>query len=108
MFRIGADDPHHTFAVDHFALIAHLLYRRSHFHIFSSNLTILPRPGSCGDNSTCTRSPGLTLTKFVFAAPAACARTTASFSNFTLTIARGINSTTIAWTVTAASTPTDR
>src|ERR1700730_7532417 len=109
MLRIGADDPHHAFAVDHFALVAHLFHGCSYFHIFSSNRTILPRPGSCGDNSTCTRSPGRTLKKFVFAAPAACARTTVSFSNFTFTTALGSSSTTTAATdVTAASKPTDR
>src|ERR1700685_36308 len=109
MLRIVSDDPYHAFSVDHFALVAHLFDGRSHFHIFSSNLTILPRPGSCGDNSTCTRSPGLTLKKFVFAAPAACARTTASFSSFTFTTALGSNSTTTASTeLTAALKPTAR
>src|SRR5271170_6906092 len=121
MLRIGADDPHHTFAVDHFALVAHLFDGRSYFHVFAPadksvcathlfiNRTILPRPGSCGDNSTCTLSPGRTLTKFVFAAPAACARTTASFSSFTFTTARGSSSTTTASTdVMAASKPRDR
>jgi hypothetical protein len=111
MFRIGADDAHHTLAVDHLALVAHLFDGRSHFHIFSNNRTILPRPGSCGDNSTWTRSPGLTLTKFVFAAPAAWARTTASLLSFNFTNALGSSSTTtasIAFTgdVTAASKPT--
>src|ERR1700690_212861 len=109
MLRVGADDAHHALAVDHLAFITHLFDRRSNFHFFSNNRTILPRPGSCGDNSTCTRSPGRTLKKFVFAAPAACARTTASFSSFTFTPALGNNSTTTASTdVTAASKPTDR
>jgi hypothetical protein len=112
MLRIGADDPHHTLAVDHLAFVAHLFDGRSNLHdVFSSNRTILPRPGSCGDNSTWTRSPGLTLKKFVFAAPAAWARTTASLLSFTFTIALGSNSTTTAsiafvGDVTAASKPT--
>src|ERR1700683_1142686 len=114
MLWIGADDPHHALAVDHLAFVAHLFDGRSNFHVFSlscydSNRTILPRPGSWGDNSTSTRSPGRTRTKFVFAAPAAWARTTASFSNFTFTIALGSTSTTTASTaVTAASKPTVR
>src|SRR5579862_6919338 len=106
MLWIGANDAHHAFAVDHLAFVAHLFNRRPNFHVFSSNRTILPRPGSCGDNSTSTRSPGRTRTKFVFSAPAAWARTTASFSNFTFTIALGINSNTTATTFTAASKPT--
>ncbi|CAN5687758.1 hypothetical protein BH18ACI4_BH18ACI4_15780 [soil metagenome] len=33
MFRVHADHPHHTFAVDNFALVAHLLDRSTHFHL---------------------------------------------------------------------------
>jgi hypothetical protein len=32
MLRIGADDTHHTFAVDHLAFITHLFDGRSNFH----------------------------------------------------------------------------
>ena len=32
MFRVGADDPHHTFAVDHLAFITHLFDRSSNLH----------------------------------------------------------------------------
>jgi hypothetical protein len=32
MLRIGADDPHHALAVDHFALVTHLFDGRSNFH----------------------------------------------------------------------------
>src|SRR5437879_2677837 len=32
MFRVGADDPHHTLAVDHLALITNLLNRGSYLH----------------------------------------------------------------------------
>ena len=118
MLRIGADDPHHALAVDHLAFVAHFLDGCPNFHFAHlrrqesprySFFTILPRPGSCGDNSTWTRSPGRTRTKFVFAAPAACARTTASLPSFTFTIALGSNSTTTASTLlTAASKPTAR
>jgi hypothetical protein len=66
MLGVGADDTHHTLAVDHLAFVAHLFDGRSNFHVFSNSRTILPRPGSCGDNSTCTRSPGRILTKFLF------------------------------------------
>src|ERR1041385_935785 len=33
MFRVGADDPDHAFAVDHFALVADFLYRCANFHV---------------------------------------------------------------------------
>ena len=39
VFRVDADDPHHAFAVDHLALVANLLYRRSHFHNSTDTLT---------------------------------------------------------------------
>jgi hypothetical protein len=42
MLRIGADDPHHTFAVDHFALVAHFFDGRSHFHF---NLPCVAKSG---------------------------------------------------------------
>ena len=32
MFRIYTNHPHHAFAVDDFALVAHLLDRRTDFH----------------------------------------------------------------------------
>ena len=32
MLRISADNPHHTFAVDHLAFVAHLFDGRSNFH----------------------------------------------------------------------------
>jgi hypothetical protein len=33
MFRVGADDAHNAFAVDHFALVTHFFDGRSHFHL---------------------------------------------------------------------------
>jgi hypothetical protein len=33
MLRVGADDAHHTFAVDHLAFITHLFNRSSNLHI---------------------------------------------------------------------------
>src|SRR5882672_10531599 len=68
VFRVHADDPHHAFAMDHLALVANLFDRRSHFHRFTF-FVILPRPGSCGLNSTSTRSPGTSRTKFRFTTP---------------------------------------
>ena len=32
MFWVRADHPHHSFAVDDLALVAHLLYRSTYFH----------------------------------------------------------------------------
>ncbi len=33
MLGIDADHPHHAFAMDDLALVAHLLYRRTDFHL---------------------------------------------------------------------------
>jgi hypothetical protein len=47
MLRIDADDPHHAFAMDHLALIANFLDRRSYLHdVETVFLRILPRVGS--------------------------------------------------------------
>jgi len=35
MFWIDANHPHHAFAVNDFALVAHLLYRRPDFHVIN-------------------------------------------------------------------------
>jgi hypothetical protein len=40
MFRVDADHPHHTFAVDDLALVANFLYRCPYFH----NLLVLTTP----------------------------------------------------------------
>jgi hypothetical protein len=74
MFGIDADDAHHTFAVDHLALVADFFDGRSNFHVVSF-LIILPRVGSCGINSTSTRSPGTNRTKFRFTTPTEWAKT---------------------------------
>src|SRR5580704_11586834 len=101
VFRIHADHAHHAFAVDDLAFVAHLFYRRPDFHNqrpeargqrpvpFYSNATIRPRVGSCGANSTRTRSPTRNRTKFAALAPVACAITMSSFSNFSRYAAAG-------------------
>jgi hypothetical protein len=105
MLRIGADHPHHAFAVNDLAFIAHHFYGSSYFHNstfrqqrhhFVNSSIILPRVRSCGESSTRTRSPGRTLKKFTVAAPAACATTTSSFASFSRYAALGNNSTTTA------------
>jgi hypothetical protein len=42
MFRVLADHPHHTFAVDNLALITNFLYRCSDLHAVSLQI-LLPR-----------------------------------------------------------------
>ena len=83
MFWVWTNYAHDTLTMHNFAFVAHFFYAGSDFHIILSrrphewgrgthecvrysNLTILARPGSCGDNATSTRSPGRILTKFVF------------------------------------------
>src|SRR5271169_1477604 len=41
MFRVDANHPHHTLAVDDLALVANLLYRCSYFHNCSQSLSML-------------------------------------------------------------------
>jgi hypothetical protein len=42
MFRVDANHTHHAFAVDNLALVAHLFYGSSHFHLAQpSKLTAL-------------------------------------------------------------------
>src|SRR5262245_40134187 len=56
MLRVYTNHAHHTLPVHQLALVAHFLYRCSHFHNSKSS-NILPRVLSRGDNSTRTRSP---------------------------------------------------
>src|SRR5215467_4688017 len=126
MLRVNADDPHYTLTMAHLALVANFFNRRSYLH---SNLlgpvargrgsapdsfpTILPRVGSWGANSTSTRSPGTSLTKFLFTAPTRWAKTRCWFSSTTAYTAEGRSSTTVAATgsllpLMAESTPTAR
>src|ERR1039457_6988773 len=92
VFRVDANDAHHTFAVDHLAFVANLLYRRSYLHKTprralacppDSFRVILPRVGSCGDTSTSTLSPETNRTKFLFTAPTRWAKTFCCPSNTT-------------------------
>lgn len=62
------------------------------------SLTMRPRPGSCGESSTHTLSPGRTRTKFFTAAPAACTRTCCRDSSSTRQVAFGSSSNTVATT----------
>jgi hypothetical protein len=82
MLGIYADDPHHALAVDHLAFIANFLDGRSNFHVVSF-LRILPRAGSRGINSTSTRSPGTSRTKFRSTIPTKWANTFCCVSNAT-------------------------
>jgi len=48
MFRVNANHPHHTLAMDDLALVANLLYGRSYFHkpAFSCQLSAVSKtPG---------------------------------------------------------------
>jgi len=40
MFRIDANHPHHTFAMDDLALVAHLFNRRTDLHLENLKLSI--------------------------------------------------------------------
>src|SRR3954451_12062783 len=126
MFRIRANHPHHTFAVDDLALIANFLYRCSYLHnlVLSSRspllqiarfarmttekaylyrYTILPRFRSYGDNSTATLSPGRMRMKFLRILPETCASTWCLFSSSTRNMALGSGSTTVTMTSIASS-----
>src|SRR5712675_976197 len=43
VFRVDADHPHHTLAVDDLALVTNFLYRCSYFHKLSSQLSAFSR-----------------------------------------------------------------
>ena len=77
-----------------------------------SFLVILPRVGSCGLNSTSTRSPGTSLTKFLFTTPTKWAKTLCCVGSTTSKTNRGLSSTTVASTLapgpTVLSAPTAR
>src|SRR5689334_7825684 len=68
-----ADDPNLAMPLDDLALGAYFLDRRSNLHLSSAFFTIRPRPGSTGDTSTRTRSPGITRRNRSRAAGATCA-----------------------------------
>ena len=40
MFRVDANHPHHTFAVNDFALVTHFFYRSTDFHLINLNLLV--------------------------------------------------------------------
>src|SRR5216684_5759809 len=86
MLGVHADDPHHGFAVNHLALRTHWFNRRSYFHSF---LVILPRVRSWGVNTTSTRSPGNSRTKFLAFPALGCASTKSPFSSYGLVSTHG-------------------
>jgi hypothetical protein len=72
MFRVHADDPHHTFAMDHLALIANLFDRRSYLHKTSGPEARSRQPGKTGPHPTASQLPAdssaarIALTQFHF------------------------------------------